>query len=585
MTQPCPHRPECPGCDLLEIPYEDQLRRKTDAAREALARYPALRGVRVEPCIGTDQRAGWRTRSKWAVDGAAIGLYGPGHAVIDTPSCLVAAPAALAVAERLRRRPPEGRERLVALDVRVARDGACVPVLVVEAADPQRAWAHAERLADLVHGCADVRGVAVSWRKPGAPTTLGNLPERLRGETTLEDRVGAQPLLYPAGSFSQAHAAQTEVLQRLVAEAVASLPQRTPPDVIDLYAGTGGLGLAVAHKARRVTLVEANGPAMDAARESARRLGLSERTSVVARTAERALPELRAQRPVVAIVDPPRTGLSATVLAGLVRLAPDLLVAVSCDARTLARDLAILHPFGYAPGPVQPVDLQPGTSQVECVVAVRPGPPPLPRAVASGPGWAMFDKPPLLPTTPHPEWPTSLVALARATMPGASAAHRLDAGTSGLVLVREPGVEGPDLQRARKTYLALVRGIARQSGTLRADLPEDGRLVAAETRYRRLEVVGGHSLLEVELVTGRTHQIRRHLAGVGHPVLGDARYGDAASNRHVDARHGLVRPFLHAHRIEGPDGTFVSPLWPDLEQALQSLRQAPSPRPKPRRKR
>lgn len=574
MNIQCIHRPACPGCDLFEVPYQEQLARKTARVRDALDVWAPLRELPVEPCLGAAQRTGWRTRSKWAVDGARIGLFGPGHIVVDTPECVVAGPAALAVAERLRVRPPERGARLVALDVRVSRTGDAVPVLVVEARDAEIAWEHAVKLGEWLGEVpgARVTGVAASWRRPGAPTTLGGMPRAVWGETTIEDCVGHKPLLFPAGSFSQTHAQQTETLQDLVAKSVSELDGAERADLVDLYAGTGGIGLSLARRVRRVTLVETNGPAMDAARVSAERLAVGDRVRALAMPAEKALPELDPERPLILVVDPPRAGLSMPVLTALVRLRPELLVVVSCDPRTMARDLALLHPFGFAPGTARPLDLQPGTSQVECVVAVRPCEPPTPRTVAGGPGWAVMEKPPLMPTIPHPEWPTSLVALARRALPRAHAVHRLDGGTSGLVLVAEPGARAPDLEQSRKTYIALAKGITHKAGALRQELFDDGRPVEAETRYRRVDVVGGHSLLEVELFTGRTHQIRRHLAGVGHPVLGDARYGDPASNRHLDARHGLVRPFLHAARLETPDGTFESALWPDLQAALDSLR-------------
>jgi 23S rRNA (uracil1939-C5)-methyltransferase len=184
----------------------------------------------------------------------------------------------------------------------------------------------------------------------------------------------------------------------------------------------------------------------------------------------------------------------------------------------------------------------------------------------------VLDKPPHLPTAPHPEWPRSLLDVARALWPGAAPAHRLDEGTSGLVVFRAQG-GGPDpLESVEKTYLALANGVTRKGGTIRAPLREGGRKLAATTRFRRVDVIGGHSLLELQLDTGRTHQIRRHLATLGHPVLGDERYGNRKANRHVLARAGLHRPFLHATRLRWPDGLELeSPLWPDLQLCLEAL--------------
>ncbi len=72
----------------------------------------------------------------------------------------------------------------------------------------------------------------------------------------------------------------------------------------------------------------------------------------------------------------------------------------------------------------------------------------------------------------------------------------------------------------------------------------------ARTRYRRLAVASGHSVLRVIPEQGRTHQIRRHLAAIGHPVLGDDRYGHPPTNRFFEEKNGLDRAFLHCVRIE-----------------------------------
>jgi 23S rRNA (uracil1939-C5)-methyltransferase len=187
---------------------------------------------------------------------------------------------------------------------------------------------------------------------------------------------------------------------------------------------------------------------------------------------------------------------------------------------------------------------------------------------------------------PHPERKGSLLERVRA-LPGGEQAvplHRLDADTSGVCLFAKRAEAAAAWQRAladetaAKRYVALVRGVGRAKGRIARPLREDGRTLDAATRYRRLEVLGGHALLEVSLETGRTHQIRRHLAAIGQPVLGDARHGHAASNRHLAERWFLDRPFLHCASIELADpagGTplrIQSPLAPDLLAVIDRMR-------------
>ena len=167
--------------------------------------------------------------------------------------------------------------------------------------------------------------------------------------------------------------------------------------------------------------------------------------------------------------------------------------------------------------------------------------------------------------------------------------HRLDKDTSGLMVVAKNDRAQRALQRqlkdrdVRKTYLALVRGVpAPREGTIAAPIgrhPKNRKKMAvvadgreATTRYRvREEIAGGqYSLLEVEPVTGRTHQIRVHLAAVGHPVVGDATYGRPSAV--------VGRQFLHADKLAfamplgGRTVEFESPLPADLREALSQLR-------------
>lgn len=162
--------------------------------------------------------------------------------------------------------------------------------------------------------------------------------------------------------------------------------------------------------------------------------------------------------------------------------------------------------------------------------------------------------------------------------PEVAPVHRLDRETSGVVLLSaDPALRGA-LGRAfavgevHKTYRALVHGRTHRKGIVRRPLADArrGRPLEAVTRYRTLEWLGGFSLVEVRPETGRRHQIRRHLQMIGHPVVGDERYGPRRF-RPVPAFPG--RLWLHAARLALPDGrVFESSLPPELESHLDALR-------------
>jgi 23S rRNA pseudouridine1911/1915/1917 synthase len=141
--------------------------------------------------------------------------------------------------------------------------------------------------------------------------------------------------------------------------------------------------------------------------------------------------------------------------------------------------------------------------------------------------------------------------------------HRLDRDTSGLLVVAKSEEAHARLQRmirkreVRREYLALVAGRPdADSGTIEAPLGRDRvqRTIAstrsdrsrpALTHFRVVELLPRTTLLEVRLETGRTHQVRAHLAAIGHPVCGDGRYGGGPCGE----RLGLTRQFLHAIRL------------------------------------
>ncbi|HEY32560.1 MAG TPA: RluA family pseudouridine synthase [Dehalococcoidia bacterium] len=166
--------------------------------------------------------------------------------------------------------------------------------------------------------------------------------------------------------------------------------------------------------------------------------------------------------------------------------------------------------------------------------------------------------------------------------------HRLDMNTSGVMLVAKDRAARADLVRqfkshnVTKVYFALVKGhLAPEHGVIEAPIGRDTRnrkrmAVAAEdqgraarTRYRVVRYIDDYTLLEAVPETGRTHQIRVHLAAIGHPVVGDATYG-------VKSAH-LSRQFLHSHRLgfrlpsTGEYVEFESALPSDLKKALKEF--------------
>ncbi len=214
----------------------------------------------------------------------------------------------------------------------------------------------------------------------------------------------------------------------------------------------------------------------------------------------------------------------------------------------------------------------------------------------------VVDKPAGVAAHPSIGWdgPTVLGALAgagfRIATSGAAEragiVHRLDVGTSGLMVVAKTEIAYTALKRAfhdrrvRKIYHAVVQGHPDPlSGTIDAPIgrhpgaswkfaiTSDGK--PSVTHYETLEAFPSAALLEIELETGRTHQIRVHMAARRHPCVGDAMYG---ADPTISARLGLTRQWLHArrlgfeHPVTGEPVEFFSEYPDDLRHALEVLR-------------
>ena len=176
-------------------------------------------------------------------------------------------------------------------------------------------------------------------------------------------------------------------------------------------------------------------------------------------------------------------------------------------------------------------------------------------------------------------------------------AHRLDQETSGLIIAALHGDTLRDFTRmirehvVDKFYFALVKGnLKKDRGTiseslLRTDSAKGSKMLVGQddenaqkaiTHYRVKQHYEGYDLVKIKLETGRMHQIRAHFASIGHPLLGDTRYGDFALNREVKKQFGLNRLFLHSCRLEfdwqGEHKVFDCPLPKELRDVIKQLK-------------
>jgi 23S rRNA (uracil1939-C5)-methyltransferase len=217
----------------------------------------------------------------------------------------------------------------------------------------------------------DAEAVFLTQTSDLGESTQGGRTTRLKGSPQLRERLFDLDFLISPEAFFQTNTEMAEQLYELATE-FAGL--RGHERVFDLYCGIGTIGLHVAARAREVVGVEIAESAVADAIENARANDVANAHFFAGdiRLAMRELVE-RAGRPDVAIVDPPRPGLSQKVVRRIVEAAPKRIVYVSCNPTTLAPNAAQFVEAGYRLVKVRPVDMFPQTPHIECVALLEAG--------------------------------------------------------------------------------------------------------------------------------------------------------------------------------------------------------------------
>jgi 23S rRNA (uracil1939-C5)-methyltransferase len=231
---------------------------------------------------------------------------------------------------------------------------------------------------------AVVGATAIDDGSPGDafPKAASGEIRTVTGVLTLLERIGGQTFQISPESFFQVN---TEGARRLYAVAADFLELTGKETLLDLYCGTGAVGLSLSPLAGRVVGIESVAEAVNDAKRNARRGGVRNAEFLTGR-AEEWLPKLfesglspdaakETAKGAVAgaaidtvVLDPPRKGCAPSVLSSLIQAAPPRILYISCEPSTLARDLKILRQGGYAVRKIQPLDMFPQTFHVETVV-------------------------------------------------------------------------------------------------------------------------------------------------------------------------------------------------------------------------
>jgi len=378
VDAPCEHFPACGGCRFQDLAYAAQAAAKEAQVHDALVRIGGIVDPPLDPIVPAEAQFHYRNKLEYSFTetarGAALGFHRAGRwdEVLEIERCWLTTELGNAIRDAVREWAQE--EGLPAYDqeaqtgylrhlvVREGRNtGQALVMLVTAPGDLQGDG----RLVAALRRFPEVR--SIHWAVNDSPAEVTNLPSNLLwGDDAIDEELLGRRFRVRPSSFLQTNTAMAERLYEVAIEYAGLTGGET---VYDLYCGIGTIGLSMASQALTVWGVDVVEESIACAIENAR---LNEITNAAFFAGEvgASLEGLagRAGKPHVAVVDPPRAGLSGKALRRVARLEAPRLVYVSCNPTTLAGNVKeLVAEWGYRLERVRPVDMFPHTPHVEAV--------------------------------------------------------------------------------------------------------------------------------------------------------------------------------------------------------------------------
>ena len=376
----CPVAAQCGGCVYRHIRYEAELQIKTQRVRDALERIGGLQDFQMEPILAAPDRCRYRNKCQLPIglskDGALqLGFYAVNsHRIVNTESCLLQPEAFDRAAAAFRRWYAVSGESVydeashsgVLRHLYMRRGEMSGEMMVCVVANGAALHEEALLVEMLREAVPEITGVLLNVNREKTNVVLGKTCRTLWGKDTITDTLCGLAFEIAPHAFYQVNRTQAERLYGKAAEYAGLTGAET---LLDLYCGTGTIGLSMAKNAKKLIGAEIVPAAVENARRNAERNAIQNAEFLCADAAEaaRILFE-RGEKPDVIVIDPPRKGCDSALIATIAAMRPKRVVYVSCDPATLARDLKLFGESGYKTETVTPADMFPGTAHVETVV-------------------------------------------------------------------------------------------------------------------------------------------------------------------------------------------------------------------------
>lgn len=370
VTPGCPICMKCGGCQLLHMDAAEQARFKEDKVRHCFLQNAGME-VEVRPILTAGSDTAYRNKVQVPVQvvqgQVKMGFYRPrSNDIVEFERCLVQSDLSNQLVRDFRSWLQQlhcGKEFRHIMIRHARHTGQLMVVWIVR----HYPFEHCQELTlRLLQKYPQVTSLTAIENRRSDNVILDGKETLIAGEPVIEESLLGRTFRISPRSFFQINADAAEVLYQTAIDYAGLTGRET---LIDLYCGTGTIGILAADKARQVYGIEVVEDAIRDARVNAERNGVRNIEFIAADASEGAEKLLARQlQPDVVLVDPPRKGCSRATLDAIEKMHPQRMVYVSCDPATLARDCACMQEKNYRVQIVQPVDMFPGTQHVETVV-------------------------------------------------------------------------------------------------------------------------------------------------------------------------------------------------------------------------
>ena len=382
VNEDCATYIRCGGCDLRHMNYESTLDLKRESV-QSLVNKAINDKITVKKTIGMENPYNYRNKAQYPVgldvnNSPAIGVFAKRtHTIIPIQKCMIQTEISQKIANTIlefinknnievyNEKNQKGLFRHIVIKVgKYTNEIMCILVL------NKREFKKENELVNiLVKEYPNIKTIVKNINTKNTNVILGQENINIYGDGYIKDKLGEFTFKISPMSFYQVNPVQAEILYNTAIKA-ANLNKE---DILfDLYCGIGTIGIFASKFVKKVYGIEIVPQAIQDAKENAQ-INNIENAEFIVGDVENAFDELLNKKniiPTAVIVDPPRKGLDEKTICNLLRIKPEKLVYISCNPATMVRDLAKMENV-YSVKDVQPVDMFPFTSHVECVAVMN----------------------------------------------------------------------------------------------------------------------------------------------------------------------------------------------------------------------